>query len=232
MGTWESTLLPRDINGDGTVDAFYDTVLNISWLADGNAGAGSQFDSDTPTDGLTVWTNAMAWARSLNVYGTTGWRLPTVVDTGYVCANVGTSCGYNVQILSADGRTVYSEWAHLFYVTLGNLAYCDVNGDCNLGRGEPDFMLQNTGNFRNLQTWPYWTGSTVAQSPDVAAWIFDTRFGYQDGDVQGDVYYALAVRPGDVTAAAQVPEPQTALLALGAMLLAGGRRRPKGTSAP
>ena len=33
QGTWETTLQARDINHDGTVDAYYDTALDVSWLA-------------------------------------------------------------------------------------------------------------------------------------------------------------------------------------------------------
>lgn len=48
-GDWASTLQARDINGDGTVDAYYDTSLNVTWLAVVNASAGSAGD--------LVWTN-------------------------------------------------------------------------------------------------------------------------------------------------------------------------------
>jgi hypothetical protein len=41
QGTWETTLQSRDINHDGTVDAFCDTVLNVTWLANANVAVGS-----------------------------------------------------------------------------------------------------------------------------------------------------------------------------------------------
>ena len=160
QGTWETTLQARDINGDGVADAFYDTVLNVTWLADANAAAGTIYDSSgytTATDGKMTWLDAKAWAANLSVYGLAGWRLPTMVDTGtsgcVAFANSGTDCGYNVQTISADGRTVYSEMAHLYYLTLGNKAYCDATGNCALGRAStaPNFMLSNTGPLRNMQ---------------------------------------------------------------------------------
>lgn len=43
-GNWETTLQARDINGDGTVDAYYDTTQDITWLAVINAAAGSPAD--------------------------------------------------------------------------------------------------------------------------------------------------------------------------------------------
>ncbi len=54
-GTWESTLQARDINGDLTIDASYDTELNITWLANWNAN-----------DPMT-WSAANAWAAGLDV---------------------------------------------------------------------------------------------------------------------------------------------------------------------
>ena len=37
QGTWETSLLPRDLDGDlSTAEAYYDTDLNITWLADAN----------------------------------------------------------------------------------------------------------------------------------------------------------------------------------------------------
>ena len=77
QGTWETTLQARDINGDGVVDAFYDTALNVTWLADANAAAGTIYDSSvfsTATDGQMTWLDAKAWAANLSVYGLTGWR--------------------------------------------------------------------------------------------------------------------------------------------------------------
>lgn len=238
MGTWERTLQPRDINNDGTVDAFYDTVLNISWLADGNAGAGSGFDASYG-GGLMTWPEAKDWAANLNVFGLTGWRLPVMVDTGTAGCNFafgGTDCGYNLLTVSGDGKTVYSELAHLFYVALGNLAGCDSTGDCTSGNASssPGYMLLNTGNFRDLQA-VYWAGLPYSLRPDDASWYFANASGDQDWGYQQEGLPVLAVRPGDVTATNQVPEPHIASLAaaaLGAMLAARGRRRSKRTPSP
>lgn len=123
QGTWQSTLAARDINGDGTVDAFHDETLNVTWLADANAAVGSAFDTALPGSGLMNWASARAWAAQLNVYGVTGWRLPTMLDTGAPGCDFsysGTDCGFGVQDISADSQTVYSELAHLYFVTLGN----------------------------------------------------------------------------------------------------------------
>ncbi len=65
MGTWESTLLARDLNGDGTADAFYDADLGITWLRNADA------------NGRMNWDSAVKWADGLTIGGWTGWRLPT-----------------------------------------------------------------------------------------------------------------------------------------------------------
>ena len=228
QGTWQSTLQPRDINGDGTVDAFYDTALNITWLANANAGAASSFDNGfSTTDGAMTWANAKNWAASLNVYGNTGWRLPTMIDTGASGCDFsnagGTDCGYNVQTKS--GATVYSEIAHLYYVALGNKAYCKPGSASCVE--QPGWGLTNTGGFSNLQDFGYWSGVPYAPSHLVDAWLFYTGYGLQGVGGQSDELFALAVRPGDVTGAVlRVPEPQTlamVLLALGAVTVV--RRR-------
>ena len=38
QGTWESTLKGRNLDGNAsTIEAYYDTVLDITWLADAGA---------------------------------------------------------------------------------------------------------------------------------------------------------------------------------------------------
>ncbi len=210
QGTWEATLQPRDINGDGTVDAFYDTLLNVSWLADANASAGNVYY------GRMNWGNANAWAANLNVYGTTGWRLPTMIDTSAPGCDGsyagGTDCGYNVQTISQDGKTVFSEMAHLYYVSLGNKAYCNPIGSTVTSCVEQQgWGLTNTGDFRNMQASVYWSDVVYSPYPGMA-WYFILQTGYQIAVDHGNILYSLAVHPGDVTAA--VPEPQTCALLL------------------
>jgi hypothetical protein len=262
QGTWKTTLQPRDIDGNGTVDAFYDTVLNISWLADANAVAGTIYDTSQHTsssDGYTNWYGATDWVASLNgLYGKTGWRLPKLIDTGdlgFVKSGGegppppglfgGTDTGYNVQTISADGKTVYSEMAHLYYVTLGNQAGCTVSRNCSARdtATTPDYLLSNTGDFRNLRPANYWldsyrqnAGVLVATPPYVhvpfgaGAWAFFMAYGLQkDGGYRDGELSAMAVFDGDVGA---VPEPQTyALLLAGVGVVAlAARRRTAGGS--
>jgi hypothetical protein len=223
QGTWKTTLLPRDLNGDSVADAFYDTTLDLTWLRNANA------------NGVERWNAAKAWAAGLDVYGVKGWRLPTLIDTGPVGCDIsyvgGTDCGYNVQTKSGDptkyepGQTVYSEMAHLFFVTLANKAYC-APGGCMNGP-QPGWGLTNTGDFQNMGPVDYWSGLEYEYPPDPTsiAWKFDANFGYQFYAGKVSLLYAMAVHPGDVPA---VPEPQAyamLLLGLGAVLVVA-RRRP------
>lgn len=146
-----------------------------------------------------------------------------ITDTGTPGCNFsfsGTDCGYNV-------LTSGSELAHLYHVTLGNLARWSPSETAQL-----DYGLVNTGLFQHLQSFDYWSGTEYA--PDTSrAWYFKTTDGRQNRGPKGDhSLSALAVRPGDVAAA--VPKPQSlalALLGLGALWMAR-RRRPASMRLP
>lgn len=169
----------------------YDTDLNITW-----------YDY---TKSLDTWQNQVNWSDALVVnFGGTiydDWRLPTVTDIGNDGCNYGysgTDCGYNVD-------TSTSEMAYLFYDELGNLAYFDTSGT----EAQPGWGLTNTGPFVNLQASFYTSGNEVALLPGVA-WLFSFDLGLQTGYLLPAFgTYAMAVRPGDVSA---VPEPGTLML--------------------
>ncbi|HLD13726.1 MAG TPA: hypothetical protein VJB18_03320 [Burkholderiales bacterium] len=157
QGTWETTLQGRDLDGSlSTFEAYYDTSLNITWLANANyAGA------------VMNWTNANVWAAALNPYGSgiTGWRLPTVTDTGTSGCNfayTGTDCGYNVD-------TATGEMAHMFYTTLGDKAYYNTSGIAP----QAGWGLTNTGPFSNVQSHDYWSATEYAPNTSYA-WYFIT----------------------------------------------------------
>lgn len=235
QGTWETTLKARDISGNAVaLDSasaafFYDTTLNITWLANFNAGAGSVFDDgSSSTDGQMGFLNANAWAASLNLGGFTGWRLPTVSPSNgsffqYGFVNNGSTDEGFAKTGTGWGST--SELGHLYYVTLASLGFCTPDdsfvSSCEEQNG---WGLDNTGPFANLQ--PGGTGTQVSEywvSSSVGAWLVRTYDGLQfngtDGTgVAGGEAFVVAVRDGDVLRdPGVVPEPSGLALALTAL---------------
>ena len=77
----QAALVGRDINGIAVAGSsagavfLYDTDLNITWLRNANAAAGSSFDDGvSTTDGYMTWANANNWANALTVGSYSGWR--------------------------------------------------------------------------------------------------------------------------------------------------------------
>jgi hypothetical protein len=58
QGTWTTVLSPRDIDGDGTVDAWHDSSTNLTWLA-------------SPEE--LTYAESVSYIAGLNVFGVTGW---------------------------------------------------------------------------------------------------------------------------------------------------------------
>lgn len=220
-GDWVVTLQARDLDGNlsNGAEAYYDKALNITWLADANyakttnyanSGAFSAYPSPryggiNEQTGAMDWSVAQKWVQVLNIGGVSGWRLPSMVDTGaagcWSFTTTGgalTDCGYNTD-------TSISELAHLFYVTLGDKAYYDPATGLAPQNG---WGLSNTGPFVNMQSGRYWTNTKAGK----LVWVFYTS-GFQT-EVEGgfDWSYAWAVHDGDIGAA--VPEPSGVLLSL------------------
>lgn len=235
-GTWygtdgtDGTLRGRDASGTSVsllvsgvpnpaIKFVYDTVLDLTWLANWNAGAGTTFDNgSSTTDGRMTWANAKAWATSLTDFGGR-WALPTVRDIGNDgCnySNFGTDCGVNVYGSEQARRA--SPLAHMYYDTLGNLGVNDSGGNF-----VPGFGLENGGPFTNLLPDVYWSATAFTPNADEDAWLFYFHGGIQGSGRQVFDVYSTAVRPGDV---ALVPEDSIlAMLLVGLGTLAVARRR-------
>ncbi len=227
QGTWETTLQGRDLDGNlATFEAWYDTDLDITWLANANY-AGTAMN----------WTTANAWAAALNPYssGITGWRLPTTIDADGPDADTlgndgcnptpsvsqGLDCGYNI--------TAHSEMSYMFYVTLGDKAYYSTTGTA----AQPGWGLTNTGPFSNVQANNYYWSATEYAPNTSYAWLFNFVNGGQGDDVKSYYgYYAWAVHSGDVGAAVSSAPVPAAVWLFGSGLagLIGFARRKKRTS--
>lgn len=204
-----AALQGRDLNGSiGSFEAYYDTDLNITWLADANYPKTSGYDAD----GLMNWAASNTWAANLSIIDAVNnitynnWRLPTTPQPDASCStqSSGVSFGYYCT----------SEMGHLFYSELGGTA-----GHSILTSADPDLAK-----FTHLQADAYWS-ATVSPNT-VYAWYFNLYNGYQYVLDKSVGAYALAVSPGDV-GIASVPEPEAWGLMLSGLALVGvaARRR-------
>jgi len=166
-GTSKAALVDR---GGGMI---YDTVQNITWLADLNYAQTSGFDSD----GRMSWATANAWANALVFNGYSGWRLPTS-DQCY-------------------GNCTGSEMGHLFMTDLGDRPRESVLNPA----GDTLQQIANLSMFSNVQSYNYWSGTdSVRFAPGFAAMEFSTSSGDQNAFSKDNLLYAVAVHSGDVGA--------------------------------
>mgnify|MGYP003383219327 CR=1 FL=1 len=167
----------------------YDDVLNITWLSDANYAA-TQFAATGGTqgdlDGLMNWSAANTWASSLNISRFAGESLTDWrLPTALNQNGSGPCLGYNCS---------NSEMGHMSYNNLYDAGGYGIS-------------------FTNLQSYVYWSGTTDSPGSVEYAWYYDFSSDRQDYYGTNGVFYAWAVRPGNV---ALVPEPEAY-----AMLLAG-----------
>jgi Protein of unknown function (DUF1566) len=206
QGNWETTLQARDLDANGSVDAYYDTLANITWLANFN------------TNGLMDWNTANTWATTSSFFGVNGWRLPTVNETlvlGCETDLAGQLCRYNIALNTDMG--------HLLYVTLGNPVLCTPFA--SIGNCPPSTSpIFNTANLLNFEQSFYWSGTPVFTQDSPSAWAVQTQPNasptFMIATNKSEARYAVALHLGDVGAPVPLP-PTAALMALmfGAMAL-------------
>jgi hypothetical protein len=206
----QAALVARNLDADAsTIEAYYDTLLDISWLADASYAK----TSGASADGRFTQAAGSAWAGALNIGGVTGWRLPGVTPLNGSAFDLNfsslgtTDVGYDITRTGWGGT---SEMGYLYYVTLGN----------------DRFALSNTGPFSNLDLGDYWSGVLPDPMLD-QTFFFNTSGGLQGMASTAFTLGAWAVHDGDVGAPGQsVPEPGgLALLGVAWVVHTGVRRR-------
>ena len=227
QGTWETTLQGRDLDGNvATFEAYYDTVLDITWLADAYYAKTSGYDSN----GRMTWADAKVWAAGLDPYGSgvTGWRLPenqpmngTTYNNTFVYDG-STDRGYNISAPgTAYAGSTASEMAHMYYNTLSNIAQQSCLGCYNTNYG-----MLNTGPFSNLLNgYVYWSGTEYFYPTLDLVYGFFSHTGTQSYTSKSSDNPSWAVHDGDVSA---VPIPAAIwLFGSGLIGLIGVARRKK-----
>lgn len=186
--------------------AYYDTELNITWLADANAGKGTVFDYDN--DGLMTGYFASDWVNSINIDGITGWRFPNLDRNG--------DRVFNIDVNSSVFDMQFNDTCFN-----GNTAGCSDN--------EMGFLYwvegvtpTTPGPFINIQPYLYISENIHSGFNVWEISFYDGSYGAQ---LAGNLFHAWAVHDGDV--ALLIPEPEMyAMMVLGlAVLLGFGRLR-------
>lgn len=236
QGTWETTLQGRDLDGNAAnFEAYYDTALDITWLADANFAQTSGFDAD----GRMPWDNMVSWVLGLDINGITGWQMPNVfpINRGAFSPwdggssnisfsnNASTDWGYADSAGWVDGSgNPVSAMGHMYYTTLGNLGFCTPdNVDPSGCVEQTGWGPTNTGPFSNIQS-AYWvSGALVPPGMNNLEWDFRFNWGRQSALDKNNFLSTWVVHTGDVGTV--VPAPATVWLFVSGLGLLGWMRR-------
>lgn len=210
---------------------YYDTLQDITWLANANFAATNTFGvTEINPNGTMNWQAANNWIDAMNAamyLGYDQWRLPTTAPVNGVefvmnpaTTDGSTDQGYNIGVPgSAYPDHTGSEIPHLYYITLENPAAWNIDGTVRNPCADTTCLL-NSGPFANLQIENYWTGTEYS---DLVALNFQFGNGAQNFPWKYEAEFSWAVATGDPFA---VPIPTAAYLFGSALLgLLGLKRR-------
>lgn len=217
----QAQLQARDIDGNGSVDAYYDVQQNISWLADANRYAtlggplnqgywANAYDPAYLNPGELRLPNAFTFLAGLNVGGVTGWRLPERLipagdptGTNPRCGPAGTTC---------DGRWGWD--TELTNMLAGNAGA--INSFVNVMNGSyMAFSAHDAVNMDFVTLINPYAPSTHSVT-DETGLVWGYVWAVHDGDVGN------GTTSGPVT---PVPEPETYALMLSALAAVGIAQR-------
>ena len=190
--------------------ALYDTIRDVTILADANLAADNPYGSTVSFGGgLMRGSEAPGFIDDMNAashLGVNTWRIPVTPVPDETCTSdeagnelpVGDSIGFNC---------TGSDLGDFFYVALSGTA-----GQSILTSGDPSALAL----FENLLAAPYWS----VQAAGGNYWFVNFNNGGQSQGIDGNGGYLLPVANGDVL----VPVPAAAWLFGSALALLGWLR--------
>lgn len=213
---------PTEPGGD-TFQAYYDSVLDVTWLANASLPKIESFglDGDSPfPHGQMSWYTANEYLRRMNesaYLGVTTWRLPKEIPLDGIAFDLAystdgtTDFGQGVPHgwVNAGGEPV-SELGHMYFV---NLAF---SGTYELEKYPgSDGVLSGTAPIIGLDDGRYLTSTTWPED-DRFVWAFDMLYGLRTFNGKGGpdgvaLAFVWPIADGDVffdyAAATPVPVP-------------------------
>lgn len=209
LKTWAAAAAMLAVSG-----AAYATPVFQGRLADGTASATCTVSGATKC--------AMFYNTTLDVTILNDWN----IGTGFWSA---TAAAGSAQALAESAGAAQTDFTGWFLPTGdGSKAAGALNQYLSIWNDVGGSLAGLQAQFDGVQSGLYWSGTGIAAGN--TAWDFGPGNGFQSNNNQNGPFFAVAVRPGNVTASVpsvSVPEPQTlalALLALGATVVVRTRQ--------
>ena len=192
-------------------EALYDTIRNVTILADANLAADNPYGSAVSFGGgLMRGSEAPGFIDDMNVashLGVNTWRIPATPVPDATCTS--DEAGNDPPFFDSVGfNCTGSDLGNLFYVALSGVA-----GQSILTSGDPSTLAL----FENLLAASYWS----VQAAGGNYWFVNFNNGGQSNGIDGNGGYLLPVADGDVL----VPIPAAAWLFGSALAMLGWLRR-------